>query len=130
MRQPPIYTSWLLTCPSAEQARSLGHWLSGWISLDRVLPDPGRTFPNGVERLQVDEHRLGDYFADIRLLPTVPDPACSFRVVFQRRPGAGRFWKDLMVNLLQEIEKAPEAPTITLDQKGDEEPQPTAGARG
>jgi hypothetical protein len=37
------------------------------------------------------------------------------------RPEAGRFWKDLVVNLLQEIEIAPQKAAIDLDSKGEME---------
>jgi hypothetical protein len=128
MRQPPVYTSWLVTCPSPEKAQSLQGWLSGRIDPDRVLPETVRAFPNGAEHVQVEQHRLGDYFADLRLLPADPDSPSSFRLVFRLRPGAGRFWKDLMVSILQEIEQAPEEANITLDEQGDEEPRQATGA--
>jgi hypothetical protein len=119
MRQPQIYTSWMITCHSPEEAQSLTHWLYGRIDLDRVLTVTVRTYPNAVEQVQSVPHRLGDYFADIRILPALTPSA--FRLGFHRLPGADRFWKDLMVNILQEIGAIPEITSITLDYKGDEE---------
>src|SRR5438067_9440572 len=98
MPQPPTYTSWKITCPSSEEARALQQWLSSRIDLDRVLTDTVRVTPNGVEQVQAVRHRLGDYFAAIRVLPDAQADPAAFRLVFQRRPDAGRFWKDLMVN--------------------------------
>ncbi len=63
-----------------------------------------RTMPGGVEHEESISHRLGDFFAAIRLLPDAEADPASFRIAFQRRLNAGRFWKDLMVNLLQELE--------------------------
>ena len=115
MRQPPTYTTWKITCRSSEEAQALQHWLSSRIHLDRVLLDTVRVTPNGAEQVQTARHRLGDYFAAIRMLPDTQANPAAFLVVFQRRPEAGRFWKDLMVNLLQEIESTPQKPTIKRD---------------
>jgi hypothetical protein len=128
MRQPPTYTTWKITCHSAEEAQALQQWLSSRIDLDRVLTDTVRVSPNDVEKVQTVRHRLGDYFAAIRLLPDSQPNTASFRLVFQKRPEAGRFWKDLMVNILQEIETTPEKGSIDPDSKGEMEPvTPTTG---
>ena len=122
MRQPPTYTSWKITCHSPEEAQALQQWLSSRIKLDRVLTDTIRAVPNGVEQVQTVRHRLGDYFAAIRMLPDSQANPASFRLVFHRRPGAGRFWKDLMVNILQEVDATPQKASVVLDSKGETEP--------
>ena len=122
MRQPPTYTVWKITCRSSEDAEAVRQWLSGHIDLDRVVADAVRVVPGGVEQVQSVPHRLGDYFAAIRLLPdSLANPA-SFRLVFHKRPEAGRFWKDLMVNIPQEIEASSQKASIALDAKGETEP--------
>jgi hypothetical protein len=118
MRQPQIYTSWTITCHSPEESQALQRWLPSRIDLDRVLTDTIRTYPNAVGQVQSVPHRLGDFFADIQVLPA-RTPA-AFRLVFHRLPGADRFWKDLMVNIIREIEAVPEKASVTLDYKGDE----------
>jgi hypothetical protein len=85
------------------------------------LTDTVRVTSNGPEQVQTVRHRLGDYFEDIRLVPDSQAPAL-FRLVFHRRPEAGRFWKDLMVNVLQEIETTRQKASIDLDSKGELEP--------
>jgi hypothetical protein len=122
MRQSPAYTSWKITCPSSEEAQALHQWLTSQIDLDRILTNIVRVYPDGVEQAQSVRHRLGDYFATIRMLPDSQADSASFRLVFQRRPDAGRYWKDLMVNILQETEAAPERPLIELESKGAEDP--------
>jgi hypothetical protein len=122
MRQPSTYTAWKITCPSSLEAHTLQQWLSRRIDLDRVLTDTVRVIPNGVEQVQTVRHRLGDYFAAIRTLPDSQANPASFRLVFHKRPEAGLFWKDLMVNILQEIEAAPQKVSIDLDSKGEMEP--------
>ena len=97
MRQPPTYTSWRITCQSPEEARALQQWLSSRIDLGRVLTDTVRVTPNGVEQVQTVRHRLGDYFAAIRLLPDSPKAvawmgfaatAVSLALTFLPPPGA------------------------------------------
>ena len=122
MRQPPTYTSWKISCNSSEGVQSLQQWLSRRLDLDRILTDTVRANPNGVEQIRTVKHRLGDYFAAIRMLPDSAAKPESFRVVFQKRPEAGRFWKDLMVSILQEIENSPEKASVILDSKGELEP--------
>jgi hypothetical protein len=129
MRQPPIYTSWTIACHSPGAAQALHQWLSSRIDLDRVLTDTVRVIPNGVDEVQTVRHRLGDYFADIGTVPDSQANPAAFRLVFQRRPKAGRFWKDLMVKILQEIESAPQKASIDLDSKGEMEPTPKQSMR-
>lgn len=104
------------------EGRELQRRLAERISLDRIVTDTVHVFPNGVEHVESVPHRLGDYFADIRMLPAPAATPAAFRLVFHRLPEAGRFRKDLMVNLLQEIQARPETLAVTLDYKGDEAP--------
>ena len=129
MRPPPTYTTWKITCRSAEEAQALQQWLPGRIDLDRVWTDTTRVAPNGKERVQTMPHRLGDYFAAIRLLPDSHANPASFRLLFQRRPDAGRFWKDLMVNILQEMEATPQKASIDVESKGETEPLSSSSVR-
>lgn len=122
MQKPPTYTTWKLSCHSPEEAESLRQWLSSRIDLDRVWTDTVRVAPNGKEEVQTVPHRLGDYFAGIRVLPDVPANPAAFRLVFQRRPDARRFWKDLMVNILQEIETTGQIASVDLESKGELDP--------
>ena len=122
MREPPTYTVWKITCRSSAETLALQQWLSSRIDLERVVTDTVRVTPNGVEQVQTVRHRFGDYFADIRMLPDSQSNPASFRLVFHRRPEAGRFWKDLKVNLLQEIRTTPQKASIDLDSKGEMEP--------
>ncbi len=122
MRQPPTFTTWKITCRSAAQAEALRQWLASRIDLNRVFTDAIRSTPDGTEQVRTVAHRLGDYFADIRTLPDAQANPAAFRLVFHRRPEAGRFWKDLMVNVLQEIETTPQQESVVLDSKGEREP--------
>ena len=109
----PINTTWKVTCRSPEEARALQNWIAVRTDSDRVLTDTVRTTPNGVEHLQTVPHRLGDYFENIRTQADSPLDEASFQLTFQRLPTAGRYWKDLMVNILREIKSAP--PTVSIE---------------
>ncbi len=122
MRLPSTYTAWKISCHSAEEARELQQWLASRIDLERILTDSVRVTPNGVEQLQTVRHRLGEYFASIRVLPDSQANPASFRLVFHRKPESGRFWKDVMVNVLQEIESVPQKASIAVESKGELEP--------
>ena len=122
MRQPPTYTVWKITCQSSDDVRPLQQWLASRIDLDRVVSDLVRVTPNGVDQVRTVPHRLGDYFAAIRMLPDSQANPTSFRLVFQKWPEAGRFWKDLMVNIVQQIELAAQKTSIDLESKGEVEP--------
>ncbi len=127
MPQPAPYTAWKITCGSPEEAQQLECWLSGRIDLNRTMIDTVRTAPAGIEHVQAVPHRLGDYFVAIRVSREPGANAGSFRLRFELRSDAGRFWRDLMVNLLQEIEAAPQSPSVVLDSKGEPHTAPSAG---
>jgi hypothetical protein len=103
MHQPPTVTTWKITCQTPADAAALQTWLADRIDLDRVVTDTVRTTPNGVEQVQAVPHRLGDYFASIKIVSNSGNTSAVFRLVFQKRPDAGRFWKDLMVGVMEEI---------------------------
>jgi hypothetical protein len=115
MRQSSTETSWKVTCLTHEDAETLRQTLVERIDLDRILKDTIRVVEAGMEREQIEPHRLGDYFTAINVLPDAQADPTAFRIVFHRLPTAGRFWKDLMVNVLQEIESSPQKPTILRD---------------
>ena len=134
MRQAPTYTAWNITCHSAEEAQTLRQWLVSRIDLERIVTDSVRAAPAGVDQVQTMDHRLGDYFAAIRTMPDLEANPASFRLLFHRRPDARRFWKDLMVNILQEMETTPQTPSIAMASKGnvvnnDNYPSPSATIR-
>jgi hypothetical protein len=117
MPELTLSTSWKITCSSSDEAQALRRWLAARIDPERILTDSVRIAPDGVEEVQAVRHRLGDYFAAIRTVPDSRTDSPWFQLVFQRRPEAGRFWKDLMVNVLQEIETTPQKPSIRPDSK-------------
>jgi hypothetical protein len=122
MHPSPTYTVWKIACRSSYEVQALKQWLSGRIDLDRNWTDTVRVIPNGEEADQTVHHRLGDYFAAICTLPDLQGDPASFRLVFRKRPEAGRYWKDLMVNILRELETVPQTASIEIDSKGELEP--------
>lgn len=122
MRQDPLYTTWLVHCESPEDLRILSPLLPARIAPDYTVTDQVRAFPEGVETLSSKTYRLGDYFADVCILPGPGTDPSAFRIVFQRLDDAGRYWKDLMARILQSIRSACPAVTVTLEYRGDQNP--------
>jgi hypothetical protein len=123
MRQPQTSTTWTITCRSAADCVALRELLSDRLSLDRVLVQTIQTWPGTVEHQATVSHRLGDYFSAIHLVPESGNGSTSLLLVFHRRPDAGRYWKDLMVNVLQEIEASSLQPMIELKSTSEKEPE-------
>lgn len=115
MSQSPLQTAWKIACRAPDEAQSLQKWLLARVDLERVVTDTVRAAPNGVEEVREHAHRLGDYFEKICVADASPE---SFRLVFQRWPNAGRYWKDLMVGILREVETCFERASIVPDLKG------------
>jgi hypothetical protein len=128
MRHDPLFTVWLVSCPSPEDCRRLQQWLAGEVAPDRVVVDEVRAAPGGAETVRREPHRLGDYFESVRVLPSVEGTPTTFRLLFQRRPAAPRFWKDFMVRLLQKVREEAAQTTTTLEYRGDEAPEGLAAA--
>lgn len=119
MPREPAFTLWKIVCHSSDEAKALACWLASRIDLDRTIVDLVRTAPNGVEQVRAVSHRLGDYFTEILVLPCRAGDASCLRLTFERCANAGRFWKDLMVTIVQEVEASPQKPTVALESKGE-----------
>ena|SRR5579859_5250899 len=52
------------------------------------------------DRVLVEHHRLGDYFSSVRISDR---DSTSFWLAFVPRHNVGRYWKDLVVELLSSI---------------------------
>jgi hypothetical protein len=124
----PVFYSWLVKCSSTEEAGRLLEFLADDVRLDATKMAVIQASPGGIVTTTYQPHLLGDYFGAIRLFPGTGDAPSVFRIVFQRLPEAGRYWKDLMVNILRDIRDNAPTAEIDLDYKGDKEPSSTAPA--
>ena len=98
MRPDPLILKWAIRCPSEDDAARLRTRLSAEITPDATFVDEVRSAPGNRETVSSTAHRLGDYFAEVRM---VPDDNPSVVVLqFVRRLDGGPFWKDYMVRLL------------------------------
>src|SRR5207248_407565 len=61
------------------------------------------------------------YFENIFAQPDLLNPL-KLHLVFQRNPSAGRFWKDVMVSILNTIRTEVGGVTITIGWKGNSPP--------
>jgi hypothetical protein len=123
MRYDPLFLVWAINCSSSEDCRRLQRWLPGQITPEAVFVDEVRAFPGGIETRCPEPYRLGDFFESIQMLPAAEQTPTSFRLLFHRRPAAQRFWKDLMVRILQKVRDEAAQTTTTLEYRGDVEPE-------
>src|SRR5438128_1439352 len=99
MRHDPLFVLWTVHCATPEDSRKVQQWLQREISAETTLVDEVRSRPDGVEVCRQESYRLGDYFESVRVVPSPCQHPSHFGLLFQRRPDAGRFWKDFMVKL-------------------------------
>ena len=110
MRNGPREIAWDVICPSAAEARSVQDLLNREANLDAVVVVT--VTGGGTARHEV--HRLRNYFQEIRVEARSPDEPCALRVVFERLPQGGRYWRDLMVGLLQSVRTVSAGITIGM----------------
>jgi hypothetical protein len=118
MRKDPIYLVWHIQGTTSEGRERIKQTLQDTGSLDYIEEDVRQ----GGGTSEVMRHRLGDYFAKIRLLGDSRDYSGCLRLLLQRSPAAGRYWKDLMAHLLERIRRAAGDVVINLAFQGDEFP--------
>ncbi len=99
MQNGPLVIAWDIACPTSAKARSVRELLDREANLDAVQ----LVSVTGGGATQEQAHRLGDYFHDIRVEPRSLEEPNVLRVLFRRLPHAGRYWRDLMVRVLQSI---------------------------
>ncbi len=92
-----------------------------------AFPGTIRAFPGGSEIHQEQPHVVGDYFANVKILPE-PSPS-SFQLLFQRKSDAPRHWKDVMMYVLRMVRdggarQEPSPVEIVLKYRGDTYPPP------
>jgi hypothetical protein len=129
MRHDPLFLLWGIHCPSPEESLRLQKWLAAEITPEATFVDEVRAFPEGTEALRHEPHRLGDYFESVQVWPSAEAGAMAFRLLFRRRPDAGRYWKDLVARVLQQVRDKAAQTTTTLEYRGDEEPTALAADR-
>jgi hypothetical protein len=110
MRNGPQVIAWDVICPSAPDARAVRELLDREAAFDAVVA----VTVTGGGTTREEAHRLRDYFQAIRVEPRSPEEPHSLRVVFQRLPNAGRYWRDLMVRLLRGVGRVSDRITITM----------------
>jgi cell division FtsZ-interacting protein ZapD len=115
MRKDPTYLVWHIQGPTPSSTERIEQTLRETGSLDYVE----QRVRQGGGTCKVMHYRLGDYFAQIRLLEDSRDYSGCLRLLFQRLPTADRYWKDLMVHLLDRIRQAAGDIVINLAYQGE-----------
>jgi hypothetical protein len=116
MRSDPLFVACEVRCPGREEAARIQDLVQHQTAPQAVLVDSVRAAGQATEV----RHRIGDYFEAILVLPTPDNDPRRFRLVFHRRPDAGRFWKDVLVRVLRSIEEGSPGISVTLIYKGDD----------
>jgi hypothetical protein len=119
MRNDPLFTVWTVHFATPEEATRARGVLHALEDLNSVVVDS--VISSGA--IRDVPYRVGDFFEEVRLFPGPPEDRFSVRVLFRRLPTAGRFWKDIMVNLLDSIRRTHGDVTITLAYKGNDFPE-------
>src|SRR5262245_26808766 len=116
IRHDPVFMAWDVRCDSPAESSRAREWLLGHAAPDAVWVD--QKYSAGVT--SEDRHRVGDYFQEVRTVPDLGGDPCCLRLVFHRRPDAGRFWKDVMVRILNGVNRAGPTQQAKLAYRGDE----------
>jgi hypothetical protein len=120
MRDNPLLLVWAVHFASPQDASPAQRLIHTLGHPDHIFPD----VITGSGTSKVVHHRAGDYFQEIRLMPTNEDDASTFRLVFRRLPGSGRYWKDLMMAVLDAVRKVGGGASIALAYRGDDSRAP------
>jgi hypothetical protein len=129
MRNDPLFTVWTIRCESPEDLRRIQQLLEEETAPDHILVDRVSSSAGGGESA-VERHRIGDYFGEIRSSPGPGDDPSVLRLSFHRLPSAGRYWKDMLVRIIQSVQNAARNVSVTLDYRGDDERQMMVAAEG
>lgn len=105
MRIDPEYIAWKLQSGPSTDLEQIQELLHKRTSLDAVQVFMRTSSPGGVRKTEEIPYRIGDYFQHIEISPLEND-AAALRIMFHRRPDAGRLWKDLMVKILRSAQEA------------------------
>ena len=88
---------------------------------DAELTDQIVTVTDGRQTVRDERHRLGDYFERLCVLPGANGEQHELRLFFERKPAAGRLWKDVMGMVLKSASHASIKVWIGLDYRVDDE---------
>jgi hypothetical protein len=125
MRGEPPFVSWTIHLPSEKDAEKVDAILDQLGIEHGVIVDQVRAHPGGIEVRITEPHFMGNYFTNVCLEKDNKDPR-QLRLTFRRDPSAGRFWKDVMVSVLQSIRTQVEGSSITIDEQENNPPAPIA----
>jgi hypothetical protein len=85
---------------AADTLRFLQEQAFNRVRLDRVIPKTTSTFYGGTEKKTTKEYLLGDFFDSITI---ASETDLEFKVIFDVKPNAQPFWKDLVIAVLHSI---------------------------
>jgi hypothetical protein len=123
------FITWRIAARSHDKAEAIGNFLKRTTDLSLVFTDRIITLPGKREETRTEQHRLGDYFERLEVLPGSSEATSAIRLFFQRKPDAPAFWKDLMVRTLGSVREYDPTTSITLDYRIDDEERSLIAAK-
>jgi hypothetical protein len=117
----PRIVVWRLETASARDLKSLERILRPVEDLDFTYSDQVVTATNEHETTRTVDHRLGDYFELLCILPKARGDSPSIRLFFQCKSNIGRFWKDVMASVLKRARESNVTTSIAIDYRIDDE---------
>jgi hypothetical protein len=99
--------AWLVKCDAPEELHKAEETARHEASLNRTVVSNVTGRSGGAETNYTISHVLSDYFSDMKVEhASMLDDSNAFRIFFYPAMNADRFWKDLMIGILQSIEKS------------------------
>lgn len=129
MKAAPYFITWKIAAGSRDKAEAIGNFLKQKTNLSLVFTDRIVTLPGKRVETRTEQHRLGDYFERLDVLPSNGEATPAIRLFFQRKPEAPAFWKDLMVGMLGSVREYDPTTSITLDYRIDDEERSLIAAK-
>lgn len=115
MRSDPYFIVWKIEADSAELLRQACDAVNSAIDVGGIA----YTVYAG-NSSQREEHSFASYFERVCIIPGTNGDKNSQRLFIQRKSDSGRFWKDVMVSLLNNARRGEEV-HVNLDYRVDDE---------
>ena len=114
----PDRVSWSIT-PLSPQAKSRAwRMLAEFLRPSADVEDSVVTFEGDKPLEKIERHTLGEYFESITWRVNDFSSKSEYWLVFDRRPCAGRFWKDAMLSVIRLLRKEElEVSPISIERK-------------
>jgi hypothetical protein len=116
MRDDPLYLVWDIFFSSPQDVPSITEKLVRETDSNRVITieiESGGMRSKG-------QYRVAAYFESIQIFTGLNETQNTIRLIFRRRPEAGRFWKDIMAKVVRAAEESGKLKAVKLAYRGND----------